>query len=61
MTEHEVENALLRDREVALGLAAPYEPSPDQAYHELFAMSWSLICPRLNRAAAAERRGDARA
>ena len=34
---------LLRDPEVASGLAAPYEPSPDLTYHELFAMNWSLI------------------
>jgi DNA-binding transcriptional LysR family regulator len=30
---------------VAFGVAAPYEPSPDLDYHELFAMSWSLITP----------------
>ena len=45
MTELEVEEALRRDLEVAFGLAAPYEPSPDLEYHELFAMSWSLIVP----------------
>ena len=28
-----------------MGVAAPYEPSPDLDYHELFAMSWSLITP----------------
>jgi DNA-binding transcriptional LysR family regulator len=55
MTEHDVENALLRDPEVALGLAAPYEPSPDLEYHELFAMSWSLICPPGHRLATARR------
>lgn len=43
MTEREVEEALLTDPEVAFGLAAPYEPSPDLEYHELFAMNWSLI------------------
>jgi DNA-binding transcriptional LysR family regulator len=46
MNEREVEGALLSDPEVAFGLAAPYEPSPDLEYHELFAMTWSLICPR---------------
>ena len=46
MNEREVEEALLRDPEVAFGLAAPYEPSPDLTYHELFAMSWSLIAAR---------------
>jgi len=43
MNEREVEETLLRDPEVAFGLAAPYEPSPDLTYHELFAMNWSLI------------------
>ncbi len=45
MTEQEVEQALLTDSEVALGLAAPYEPSTDLDYLELFAMTWSLIVP----------------
>ena len=45
MNELEVEEALRNDPEVALGVAAPYEPSPDLEYHELFAMSWSLITP----------------
>jgi DNA-binding transcriptional LysR family regulator len=45
MNEREVEEALLADPEVAFGLAAPYEPSPDLEYHELFAMDWSLIVP----------------
>ena len=45
MTEQEVEKALLTDFEVVLGLAAPYQPSTDLDYVELFAMPWSLICP----------------
>lgn len=45
MPELEVEQALRTDPEVAFGLAAPYEPSPDFEYHELFAMDWSLITP----------------
>lgn len=45
MNELEVEEALRNDPEVAMGVAAPYEPSPDFDYHELFAMSWSLITP----------------
>jgi DNA-binding transcriptional LysR family regulator len=45
MNEREVEEALVTDPEVAFGLAAPYEPSPDLDYHELFAMTWSLITP----------------
>ena len=27
-------------------VVAPYEPSPDFDYHELFAMNWSLIAPQ---------------
>lgn len=46
MNEREVEETLLRDPEVAFGLAAPYEPSPDLTYHELFAMNWSVIAAR---------------
>jgi DNA-binding transcriptional LysR family regulator len=45
MTEREVEQALLGDSEVSLGLAAPYESSPELEYLELFAMTWSLIVP----------------
>jgi DNA-binding transcriptional LysR family regulator len=45
MNELEVEEALRSDPEVAIGVAAPYEPSPDLEYHELFAMNWSLITP----------------
>lgn len=52
MTEREVEEALMKDPEVAFGLAAPYEPSPDLDYHELFAMTWSMICPPRHRLAA---------
>lgn len=39
MNEREVEQVLLGDPDVAFGLAAPYESSPDLDYHELFAMS----------------------
>ena len=45
MNELEVEETLRSDPEVSMGVAAPYEPSPDLDYHELFAMSWSLITP----------------
>jgi DNA-binding transcriptional LysR family regulator len=44
-TEQEVEEALLRDPEVALGVAAPYESSPELDYLHLFAMGWSLVTP----------------
>ncbi len=45
MAELEVEEALRGNPEVSMGVAAPYEPSPDLDYHELFAMSWTLITP----------------
>jgi DNA-binding transcriptional LysR family regulator len=45
MNELEVEETLRNDTDVSMGVAAPYEPSPDLDYHELFAMSWSLITP----------------
>ena len=45
MNEADVANALLGDPDVAFGLAAPYESSPQLEYSELFAMNWSLIVP----------------
>jgi len=51
MSEREVEEALRSDSEVALGLAAPYEPSTDLEYVELFSMPWSLIVPSGHRLA----------
>jgi DNA-binding transcriptional LysR family regulator len=45
MNELDVEEALRNDPEVAMGVVAPYEPSPDFDYHELFAMDWSLLTP----------------
>jgi DNA-binding transcriptional LysR family regulator len=44
-TEQEVEEALLRDPELALGVAAPYESSPELEYLHLFSMDWSLVAP----------------
>ena len=41
--EQEVEAALLHEPGIALGFAAPYEPSPELAYSDLFAMDWSFI------------------
>ncbi len=46
MNEREVEDAVLSDPDVAFGLAAPYESSPQLVYHHLFGMTWRLICPR---------------
>lgn len=45
-TEHEIEETLREDRDIAFGVAAPYEPSTNLAYRHLFSMSWSLITPR---------------
>jgi DNA-binding transcriptional LysR family regulator len=45
MNEADIGARLLRDSEIAFGLAAPYEPSPALEYSELFAMDWSLIAP----------------
>jgi DNA-binding transcriptional LysR family regulator len=44
-TEQEIEQALREDPDVAVGVAAPYEASPDLIYSHLFSMSWSLIVP----------------
>jgi DNA-binding transcriptional LysR family regulator len=44
-TEEEIEEALLEDPELAFGVAAPYESSPELEYLHLFSMNWSLITP----------------
>ncbi|MCU0876450.1 MAG: LysR family transcriptional regulator [Pirellulaceae bacterium] len=44
-TERELEAALLGSFEYSLGVAAPYESSPDLEYRHLFSMDWSLITP----------------
>src|SRR3954470_18470870 len=44
-TEQEVEQALLQNPDISLGVAAPYEPSPDLEYVHLFSLDWSLIAP----------------
>src|SRR5258708_11466977 len=44
-TEQEIEAALLQDPELALGVAAPYESSPELEYQHLFSMDWSLVTP----------------
>jgi DNA-binding transcriptional LysR family regulator len=44
-TEQEIERALLDDPELALGVAAPYESSPELEYMHLFSMDWSLVTP----------------
>lgn len=36
---------LLRDPEVSVGFAAPYEMLPELEHRHLFSMNWSLITP----------------
>jgi len=45
-TEQEIEEALLSNSDVTVGVAAPYESSPELEYAHLFSMDWSLITPR---------------
>jgi DNA-binding transcriptional LysR family regulator len=43
--EQEIEEELLGDSDVEIGVAAPYEASPNLQYTHLFSMGWSLITP----------------
>jgi DNA-binding transcriptional LysR family regulator len=45
-TEQEIEEELLSDPDTALGVAAPYESSPELEYFHLFSLDWGLIAPR---------------
>ena len=45
-TEQEIDEAVRRDPEVTLGVAAPYEVSTDLEYRHWFSMDWRLIAPR---------------
>ena len=45
-TERDIEQALLSNPELAFGVAAPYEMSPEITYTHLFSMRWSLITPQ---------------
>jgi DNA-binding transcriptional LysR family regulator len=44
-TEQEIEATLLAHADVTIGVAAPYEASPELDYAHLFSMGWSLITP----------------
>src|SRR5262245_57324225 len=44
-TEQEIEQALLQDPELALGVAAPYESSLELDYLHLFSLDWFLVTP----------------
>jgi DNA-binding transcriptional LysR family regulator len=44
-TEQEIEQSLLQDPELALGVAAPYESSLELDYLHLFSLDWYLVTP----------------
>jgi DNA-binding transcriptional LysR family regulator len=43
--EQEIEEELLSESDVEIGVAAPYEASPNLEYRHLFSMGWSLVTP----------------
>ncbi len=43
--EREIEQVLLNDPNVAVGVAAPYEPVVELQYQHVFSMNWSFIAP----------------
>src|SRR6202012_4653509 len=49
--EREIEQVLLNDPSVALGVAAPYEPPAELVYQHIFSTDWSLITPLRHRLA----------
>jgi DNA-binding transcriptional LysR family regulator len=46
LTEQAIQDALLGDPAIALGVAAPYEPARELDYLHLFSLNWSFIAPR---------------
>jgi DNA-binding transcriptional LysR family regulator len=44
-TERDIEEALLRDPDIAFGVAAPYEGSGGLEYRHRFSLDWGLITP----------------
>ncbi|HEY2589290.1 MAG TPA: LysR family transcriptional regulator [Tepidisphaeraceae bacterium] len=44
-SEREIEQVLLSEPQVALGVAAPYEPASELQYQHMFSMDWSLLAP----------------
>ena len=44
--ERDIEQVLMSDPQVAMGVAAPYEPAAELNYQHMFSMNWSLIAPR---------------
>lgn len=45
MIEQEIEESLLNDPDLEIGVAAPYESSSALEYTHLFSMEWSLVAP----------------
>jgi DNA-binding transcriptional LysR family regulator len=45
-TERDIEEALLRDPDLAFGVAAPYEGGTGIEYRHLFSLDWGLIAPQ---------------
>lgn len=48
-TEQEIDEAVRNDPQITLGVAAPYEMSPELQYRHWFSMDWSLITPQRHR------------
>jgi DNA-binding transcriptional LysR family regulator len=44
-TERDIEEALLRDPDLAFGVAAPYEGGAGLEYRHLFSLDWGFIAP----------------
>lgn len=44
-TERDIEDALLRDPDLAFGVAAPYEGGTGLDYRHLFSLDWGFIAP----------------
>jgi DNA-binding transcriptional LysR family regulator len=44
-TEQEIEAELLTDPDLALGVAAPYEPPAELEYRHLFSLDWGVVAP----------------
>ena len=42
-SERDIEQVLLTDPQVCVGIAAPYEPATELEYRHMFSMDWSLI------------------
>jgi DNA-binding transcriptional LysR family regulator len=44
-TERDIEEALLREPDLAFGVAAPYESAADLDYLHMYSLDWGLIAP----------------